>query len=83
MGFFEKIRQGLKKTKDNLGSALSNIFSGGRKVDEATLEELEEALILADMGVNLTMEVMEELRVKLRKEKIEDGDAALECLKSI
>ena len=64
MGFFDKIRQGLKKTKENLGSALSNIFSGGRKVDDETLDELEEALILADMGVSLTSEVMDELRAR-------------------
>ena len=83
MGFFEKIRQSLKKTKDNLGTALSNIFSGGKKVDDETLDELEEALILADMGVSLTTEVMDELRARIRKEKIEDGDVALECLKGI
>ncbi len=83
MGFFDKIRQGLKKTKENLGTALGNIFSGGRKVDDETLDELEEALILADLGINLTTEVMDELRSRIRKEKIEDGDAALECLKNI
>ncbi|MDD6262277.1 MAG: signal recognition particle-docking protein FtsY [Clostridiales bacterium] len=83
MGFFEKIKQGLKKTRENLGAALSSIFAGGKKVDEETLDSLEEALILADLGVKLTSEVMDELRERLRKEKIEDGDAALECLKSI
>ena len=67
MGFFDKIRQGLKKTKENLGSALSNIFSGGRKVDDETLDELEEALILADMGVSLTSEVMDELRARINR----------------
>ncbi|MGN1451027.1 MAG: signal recognition particle-docking protein FtsY [Eubacteriales bacterium] len=83
MGFFEKIKQGLKKTRENLGAALSGIFAGGKKVDEETLDSLEEALILADLGVKLTSDVMDELRERLRKEKIEDGDAVLECLKSI
>ncbi len=78
MGFFDKILKGLKKTRD----AIAGVFAG-RRVDDATLDELEEALILADLGVGLTGEVMDELRAKLRAERIEDGDAALEALKGI
>ncbi len=73
MGFFEKIKQGLKKTKDSIGAMLSGIFFG-RRVDEALMEELEEVLILADLGVECTERVMTELRARVRDKKIEASE---------
>ena len=50
MGFFEKIKQGLKKTKDSFSGGMNDIFANFRKADEETLEELEELLITADVS---------------------------------
>ena len=82
MGFFEKIKQGLKKTKDNIGAMLSGIFSG-RRVDEALMEELEEVLILADLGVECTERVMTELRARVRDKKIEASEDVRNELRDI
>lgn len=82
MGFFEKIKQGLKKTKDNIGAMLSGIFSG-RKVDETLMEELEEVLILADLGVECTERVMTELRERIRSKKIEASEDVRNELREI
>ena len=51
MGFFEKLKQGLSKTRDDFNNKLSQVFSMGRKIDEEFYEELEETLIQADVGV--------------------------------
>ncbi len=82
MGFFEKIKQGLKKTKENIGAMLSGIFSG-RKVDEALMEELEEVLILADLGVECTERVMTDLRERIRSKKIEASEDVRNELREI
>ena len=82
MGFFEKIKQGLKKTKDSIGAMLSGIFFG-RRVDEALMEELEEVLILADLGVECTERVMTELRARVRDKKIEDSEDVRNELRDI
>ena len=82
MGFFEKIKQGLKKTKDSIGAMLSGIFSG-RRVDEALMEELEEVLILADLGVECTERVMSELRARVRDKKIEASEDVRNELRDI
>ena len=82
MGFFEKIKQGLKKTKDSIGSMLSGIFFG-RRVDEALMEELEEVLILADLGVECTERVMTELRARVRDKKIEASEDVRNELRDI
>ena len=57
MGFFEKIKQGLRKTRESIGAMLSSIFSG-RRVDEDLMDELDEVLILADLGIECTDKVM-------------------------
>ena len=82
MGFFEKIKQGLKKTKDSIGAMLSSIFSG-RRVDEELMDELEEALILADLGVECTERVMTELRARIREKRIEESEQVRDELRDI
>ena len=67
MGFFSKISEGLKKTRDSLKERFYDVFSGG-SVDEDLFEELEEALVLADTGANTAMAICEELRKRVKKE---------------
>lgn len=82
MGFFDTIRSGLKKTR-NLFTGVKNIFSLGRKVDETLLSELEESLILADVGPRLAAGVVEEIRVKYKKKEIEKAEDILGFLKTM
>ena len=79
MGFFEKLKKGMSKTTSKIGS----IFSAFSLVDEDFLEELEETLILCDMGVATTMQVMDELRARIKEKKIKDSALVKEELVSI
>lgn len=81
MGFFEKLKQGLTKTKEAINNQINNVFSNFRKVDEELLEELEEALIMSDVGAETSMKVIDNLRNKIKLEKIEDADLVKEALK--
>ena len=75
MGFFDKIKQGLSKTASNI----SQVFTGHKEINEDFYEELEESLILADLGMDTTMEAMDALREKVKAEKlktIEEAKAA-------
>lgn len=71
MGFFDKLKQGLSKTKDSLDDKINNVFSGFRKVDEELLEELEEVLIMSDMGMDTSVQIISKLRERIKKEKAE------------
>ena len=68
MGFFEKLKSGLSKTK----TSFSNIFSGFRKVDEDLLEELEEVLIMSDVGEETTTKIKDRIRQRIKKENIQE-----------
>ena len=70
MGFYDKIKAGLKKTKENANSMLNAVFATFRQVDEDLLEELEEALIAADIGATLAFETVEEVRREAKLNKI-------------
>lgn len=83
MGFFEKLKQGLGKTKDNFNDKINNVFASFRKVDENLLEELEEVLIVSDIGVNTSMEIIARLRDKIKKENIQEEEAVKKALKEI
>ena len=65
MGFFDKLKQGLTKTKESINDKINNVFSNFRKVDEELLEELEEALIMSDMGVETSTQIISNLREKI------------------
>ena len=69
MGFFDKIKQGLKKTSDAVNHSLDSVFAAFVKVDDDLLEELEEALILSDVGASTAAKIVAEVekRAKLRK----------------
>ena len=83
MGFFSKIKEGLKKTKDSVFGQVHELFKNMRKVDEELLEELEELLIMADVGYSSSEKIISELRNELKEQKIQGGDEALEVLKEI
>ena len=81
MGFFDKLKQGLNKTKISFDEKINNVFSNFRKVDEELLEELEEALIMSDMGVETSTQIISNLREKIKKEKIEESEQVKEALR--
>ena len=83
MGFFDKITAGLKKTRDSLMGRLEDIAAGFTRVDEDFFDELEETLILADVGVPVTERVMEELRNRVKHAGATEPSAVLEILKEI
>lgn len=83
MGFFDKLKQGLGKTKSSIDEKINNVFSVFRKVDEDLLEELEEVLVMSDIGMETSVKIIDELRTKIKKEKIEDEDAVKKALKEI
>ena len=81
MGFFDKLKQGLTKTKESINDKINNVFSNFRKVDEELLDELEEALIMSDVGVETSNKIITNLRNKIKKEKIEDEQAVKQALR--
>ncbi len=83
MGFFDKLKAGLAKTKNAFVSQVDNLFKSFVKVDEELFEELEELLICSDVGVNTTEEILERLRDAVKSERITDGEVVKEKLKSI
>ena len=83
MGFFNKIKQGLEKTRNSIDEKINNVFSNFRKVDEDLLEELEETLIMSDFGMETSVQIIGNLRDKIKKEKIEDEEDVKKALKEI
>ncbi len=83
MGFFDKLKSGLTKTKDAFFGQVNDVLKSFRRVDEDLLEELEELLICADMGAETAMSVVDELREKIKEEKITEADAVKDALKAI
>lgn len=81
MGFFDKLKQGLSKTKESFNEKVNNVFKNFRKVDEDLLEELEEALIMSDVGMETSMKIIENLRDKIKSEKIEDVELVKQALR--
>ena len=81
MGFFDKLKQGLSKTKNSFEEKMNNVFSTFRKVDENLLEELEEVLIMSDVGVETSTKIISNLRDRIKKEKIEDAEDVKQALR--
>ena len=82
MGFFDKLVRGLNKTRDNFTEKIDGLLNFTKKVDEETLEELEELLIYADVGVNTTLKLMENIRARVKAERIKDSEDLREALKN-
>lgn len=83
MGFFDKLKNGLSKTRENFSQKVNEVFKVFRKVDEELFEELEEALITADVGVNTSMEIIERLRDAVKTKNIQNADGVKAELKAI
>ena len=81
MGFFDKLKNGLNKTKTSFDEKMNDIFSNFRKVDEDFLEELEEALIMSDVGANTSATIINNLRERVKKENIKDEQGVREALR--
>lgn len=83
MGLFEKIKNKMNKTRDNISSKINNVIKSFRKIDEDFFDELEEALILSDIGVNTTTKIIEELKDATREKKISDPNEIKQLLRDI
>lgn len=83
MGFFDKIKNGLKKTKENMVQKMETVFHSFTKIDEELFEELEEILIMSDVGVNTSMKICETLRKRVKERGITDGSQVKGLLKEI
>ncbi len=81
MGFFEKLKRGMNKTKSSFDEKISNVFKSFRKVDEDFLEELEEILIMSDIGVDTSVNIINNLRDRIKKEKIQDEEDVKKALR--
>ncbi len=80
MSFFEKLKNGLSKTKASIFGQVDNLFKSFVKIDEDMLEELEELLIAADVGFASTEEIIEKLREKIKEDRLSGADEAKEAL---
>ena len=74
MGFFDKLKQGLAKTKNAVFGQFNEVAKNFRRVDEDLLEELEEIMITADMGAATTERVLDELRDRIKTKNIKSAD---------
>ncbi len=77
-GFFHKLVKGLAKTRDNIVSGIDNIFSGFSSIDDDFYEEIEEILIMGDLGIHTTEKIIDDLKAKVKEQKIKDPS---ECKK--
>ena len=75
MGFFEKIKNGLSKTKSALGGTLDNVLSAFGVISDDLYEELEEALIMADIGVETALKIIDRVKQNVKEKKIKDPAA--------
>lgn len=83
MGFFDKLKKGLTKTRESIAKQVNNVFSVFVKVDDELFENLEEALIMADIGVETSTYIIEKLRDNVKHKHITDGNLVKDELKSI
>ena len=83
MGFFDKIKAGLTKTREALSGTLGSVFSGFSEIDDDFYDELEESLILADLGVDTSVKATDALRKRVREQHLKTTEEAKEALKEI
>ncbi len=79
-GFFGRLVEGLTKTRDNIVSGIDSIFSGFSAIDDDFYEEIEETLIMGDIGIQTTMAIVEDLRQKVKEQHIKEPSACKEVL---
>ena len=83
MGFFEKIKNGLRKTKNSMMGKIEGLLKRFSKIDEELFEELEETLILCDIGVNTSVKICEELRERVKKDNVKEPEKIRDMLKDV
>ena len=83
MGFFDKIKAGLSKTRDALSNTLGGVFSGFSQLDDDFYDELEESLILADLGVETSVKATQKLRAVIKEQHLKTPEEAKAALKDI
>ena len=83
MAFFERLKAGLFKTKSSFFGKIDSLFKSFVRIDEDFFEELEELLVCADVGVNVTMEILDALREKIKDERLSSPDEIKESLYAI
>ena len=81
MGFFDKLKSGLSKTKSSFDEKINMAFSNFRKVDEDFLDELEEMLIMSDIGMDTSVKIIDNLRTKIKLKNIQDEEEVKELLR--
>ena len=81
MGFFDKLKNGLNKTRTSFDEKINNVFSNFKKVDEDFLDELEEILIMSDIGMDTSVKIINNLRTRIKKENIKDEEEVKEVLR--
>ena len=79
-GFFSRLKAGLAKTRDNIVSGMDSIFNGFSEIDDDFYEELEETMIMGDMGVNTTNAILEDLKKKVKEQHIKKPAECREVL---
>lgn len=83
MGWLDKLKQGLTKTRDNISEKIEQIITFNKTIDEDFLEELEEIMIMSDIGVNTTTKIIDMLRKKIKEDKIKDAEEVKKALRDI
>ena len=83
MGFFEKLKNGLRKTKNSMMGKIEGLLKRFSKIDEELFEELEETLILCDIGVNTSVKICEELRERVKKDNVKEPEKIRDMLKDV
>lgn len=81
LSFFEKLKSGLTKTRNDMSNKIEEVLNSYKKVDEDLFEDLEEVLVTADVGMSTTMEIIDRLRDRVKKEKVNDPNEVKELLK--
>ena len=79
-GFFGRLKRGLGRTSDNLVAGIGNLFLGKKEIDADLLEELESQLIMADVGIEATADIVSRLTDRVSRKELADGDALMEAL---
>lgn len=80
-GFFGRLKSGLSKTRDSFVSGMNAVFSGFSEIDDDFYEELEEQLVMADIGMETTTRIIEDLQEKVKEQKIKEASLCRELLK--
>ena len=83
MGFFSKIKNGLKKTKESMVKKMQKVVNSFTKIDEELFEQLEETMIMSDMGVETSVQICEELRKRIKERGITDPSVIMELIQEI